>query len=94
MVTLNMERGGGKGTFKVSTGSASLANGDTITVKFANIESVHLTAVEGTSGDYAIAFVQSISGSVVTVGVYGAAGGTAPAALTTAITVHYEIIGY
>ena len=94
MVTLNVDRGEGKGTYKMSTGSASLANGDTITVKFANIESVQLTAVEGTAGDYAFAFVQSIAGSVVTVGVYGAAAAAAPAALTAAITVYYEIIGY
>jgi hypothetical protein len=94
MTTVNLERGKGIGTYKMSTGNASLANGDTITVKFSNIESIQLTAVEGTSGDYAFAFVQSVSGSTITVGVYGAASGAAPAALTTAITVHYSVVGY
>ncbi len=93
-ITLNADRGEGLGTFKIATGTASLADGDTITVKFDNIESVQVTAEETTSGDYAVAFVRSVSGKVVTVGVYGAAAATAPSALTTAVTVHYTVVGY
>ena len=92
MVTVNVPRGAGKGTFKMSVGSASLANGDTITVKFGTIESVQLTA-ESTSGNYVVCNF-SVSGSTVTVYLAGAASGTAPSTLTSAQTVHYVIIGY
>ena len=93
MVTLNIPRGEGLGSFKMSTGIVSLANGDTIATKFDNIVSVQLTAVDS-SGNYAVANVISISGNTVTVGLTGAASGTAAATLTTAIDVHYTIIGY
>ena len=43
MVTVNIDRGAGLGTYKMAAGSASLSNGDTITTKFDNIESVQLT---------------------------------------------------
>lgn len=93
MVTVNLSRGEGKGTYKESTGVVSLSNGDTITVKFANIESVSLTA-EAASGNYVIANVISISGNTVTVGLSGAASATAPSTLTSAVNVHYAIRGY
>ncbi len=93
MVTLNIPRGEGLGTFKMVTGVASLANGDTITTKLDTIVSVQLTAV-APSGTYAVANEISTSGGVVTVGLTGAASGTAAATLTTAIDVHYTIIGY
>ena len=92
MVTLNVDRGAGKGTYKEVAGSASLSNGDTITTSFENIESVSLTA-ESTSGNYVIVNF-SISGNTVTVYLAGAASGTAPSTLTSAVTVHYKIIGY
>ena len=92
MVTVNIERGAGLGTYKMAAGSASLSNGDTITTKFANIESVQLTA-ESTTGNYVIANF-SVSGNTVTVFLAGAASGTAPSTLTSAVTVHYQIIGY
>ncbi len=92
MATLNIDKGQGKGTYKMTTGIASLASGDTIVTKFNNIVSVQVTAAP-TSG-YAFAFVSGISGSTVTIGVYGAASGTAPSALTTAINVHYTVVGY
>ena len=92
MVTVNMERGAGLGTYKMAAGSASLSNGDTITVKFGTIESVQLTA-ESTTGNYVIANF-SVSGSTVTVYLAGAASGTAPSTLTSAVTVHYQIMGY
>lgn len=92
MVTLNVDRGAGKGTYKEVAGSASLSNGDTITTKFAHIESVGLTA-ESTSGNYVIVNF-SVSGNTVTVYLAGAASGTAPSTLSSAVTVHYQIIGY
>ena len=92
MVTLNIPRGEGLGSFKMSTGVVSLANGDTISVKFDNIESVQLTA-ESTTGNYVIVN-SSVSGNTVTVFLAGAASGTAPSTLTSAVTVHYQIIGY
>lgn len=92
MVTLNVDRGAGLGTYKMATGSASLANGDTITTKFSNIESVSLTA-ESTSGNYVVVNF-SISGNTVTVYLAGAASGTAPSTLTGSVTVHYQIVGY
>ena len=92
MVTLNVDRGAGKGTYKEVAGSASLSNGDTITTKFANIESVGLTA-ESKSGNYVIVNF-SVSGNTVTVYLAGAASGTAPSTLTSAVTVHYQILGY
>ena len=92
MVTLNVDRGAGKGTYKEVAGSASLSNGDTITTKFANIESVGLTA-ESTSGNYVIVNF-SVSKNTVTVYLAGAASGTAPSTLTSAVTVHYQILGY
>ena len=92
MVTLNVDRGAGKGTYKEVAGSASLSNGDTITTKFANIESVGLTA-ESTSGNYVIVNF-AVSGNTVTVYLAGAASGTAPSTLTSAVTVHYKILGY
>ena len=92
MVTLNIPRGEGLGSFKMSTGVVSLANGDTITTKFDNIESVQLTA-ESTSGNYVIVN-SAVSGNTVTVYLAGAASGTAPSTLTSAVTVHYTIIGY
>jgi|ACXJ01.1.fsa_nt_gi hypothetical protein len=92
MVTVNIERGAGLGTYKMAAGSASLSNGDTITTKFSNIESVQLTA-ESTSGNYVIVNF-AVSGNTVTVYLAGAASGTAPSTLTSAVTVHYQIIGY
>lgn len=92
MVTLNVDRGAGKGTYKEVAGSDSLSNGDTITTSFENIESVSLTA-ESTSGNYVIVNF-SISGNTVTVYLAGAASGTAPSTLTSAVTVHYQIVGY
>ena len=92
MVTLNIPRGEGLGSFKMSTGVVSLANGDTISVKFDNIESVQLTA-ESTTGNYVIVN-SSVSGNTVTVFLAGAASGTAPSTLSSAVTVHYQIIGY
>ena len=92
MVTLNVDRGAGKGTYKEVAGSASLSNGDTITTKFDNIESVQLTA-ESSTGNYVIVNF-SVSGNTVTVFLAGAASGTAPSTLTSAVTVHYQIIGY
>ena len=92
MVTLNVDRGAGKGTYKEVAGSASLSNWDTITTKFANIESVGLTA-ESTSGNYVIVNF-AVSGNTVTVYLAGAASGTAPSTLTSAVTVHYQILGY
>ena len=92
MVTLNVDRGAGQGTYKMATGSASLSNGDTITTKFSHIESVGLTAVSS-SGNYVIVNF-SVSGNTVTVYLAGAASGTAPSTLTSAVTVHYQIIGY
>ena len=92
MVTLNVDRGAGKGTYKEVAGSASLSNGDTITTKFDNIESVQLTA-ESSTGNYVIVNF-SVSGNTVTVFLAGAASGTAPSTLTSAVTVHYTIIGY
>ena len=92
MVTLNVDRGAGKGTYKEVAGSASLSNGDTITTKFSNIEAVQLTAVSS-SGNYVIVNF-SVSGNTVTVYLAGAASGTAPSTLTSAVTVHYQIIGY
>ena len=92
MVTLNVDRGAGKGTYKEVAGSTSLSNGDTITTKFANIESVGLTA-ESTSGNYVIVNF-AVSGNTVTVYLAGAASGTAPSTLTSAVTVHYQILGY
>ena len=92
MVTLNIPRGEGLGSFKMSTGVVSLANGDTISVKFDNIESVQLTA-ESSTGNYVIVN-SSVSGNTVTVFLAGAASGTAPSTLTSAVTVHYTIIGY
>lgn len=93
MVTLNVERGEGKGTYKMAVGVASIANGGTITVDFNNIVSVALTPVAA-SGDYAIADVISISGNTVTVGLAGAASGTAPSSITSNTDVYYVIIGY
>lgn len=92
MVTLNIDRGAGLGTFKMAAGSVSLSNGDTIVTKFSNIESVSLTA-ETTSGNYVVVNF-SISGNTVTVYLAGAASGTAPSTLTSAVIVHYQIIGY
>ena len=92
MVTLNVDRGAGKGTYKEVAGSASRSNGDTITTKFANIESVGLTA-ESTSGNYVIVNF-AVSGNTVNLYIAGAASGTAPSTLTSAVTVHYQIIGY
>jgi hypothetical protein len=94
MTTINLSQGEGLGTYKMVTGTASLADGGTLTAKFANIVSVQLTAVSSTSGNYTITFIKSVSGSVVTVGIYGAASGSAPAAITSAITIHYTIVGY
>jgi hypothetical protein len=76
----------------MAAGSASLSNGDTITTKFSNIESVQLTA-ESTTGNYVIVNF-SVSGNTVTVFLAGAASGTAPSTLSSAVTVHYQIIGY
>ena len=92
MVTVNIDRGAGLGTYKMAAGSASLSNKDTITTKFDNIESVQLTA-ESTTGNYVIVNF-SVSGNTVTVFLAGAASGTAPSTLTSAVTVHYQIIGY
>lgn len=92
MVTLNVDRGAGQGTFKEATGNVSLSNGDTITTKFSHIESVGLTAVSS-SGNYVIVNF-SVSGNTVTVYLAGAASGTAPSTLSSAVTVHYQIIGY
>ena len=92
MVTVNIDRGAGLGTYTMAAGSASLSNGDTITTKFDNIESVQLTA-ESTTGNYVIANF-SVSGNTVTVFLAGAASGTAPSTLSSAVTVHYQIIGY
>ena len=93
MVTLNIEKGEGLGTYKETTGVVSLANGDTITSPYKNIISVQLTPVAA-SGNYAVGNVISISGSTITVGLTGAASGTVAATLTSAIDVHYTIIGY
>jgi len=93
MPTQNLMKGWGKGNFKVQEGTASISNGDTITA--ANMETVlavNLTVVAA-SGNYAVGNVISITGNVVTVGLSGAASGTAAATLTTAQTVHYIIIG-
>ena len=76
----------------MAAGSASLSNGDTITTKFDNIESVQLTA-ESTTGNYVIVNF-SVSVNTVTVFLAGAASGTAPSTLSSAVTVHYQIIGY
>ena len=92
MVTLNVDRGAGLGSYKMSAGSVSLSNGDTIVTKFDNVEAVSLTA-ESTSGNYVIVNF-SISGNTITVFLAGAASGTAPSTLTSAVTVHYQIIGY
>ena len=92
MATLNIPRGSGKGTYKIAQGNVSLSNGDTITTKFGNIESVSLTA-ESTSGNYVIVNF-AVTGNTVTVYLAGAASGTAPSTLTSAVTVHYQIIGY
>ena len=92
MATLNIDRGAGLGTYKMAAGNASLSNGDTITTKFKNIVSVGLTA-ESSSGNYVIVNF-SVSGNTVTVYLAGAASGTAPSTLSSAVTVHYQIIGY
>ena len=92
MATLNIPRGTGKGTYKIAEGSVSISNGDAITTRFNNIDSVSLTA-ESTSGNFVIVNF-SISGNTVTVYLAGAASGTAPSTLTSAVTVHYQIIGY
>ncbi|MCY0875889.1 MAG: hypothetical protein OWT28_06430 [Firmicutes bacterium] len=88
----NLLQGYGLGSFKLEEGTTSIADGDTITAHMDNIIAVLLTA-EAASGDYAIANVISISGNVITVGLSGAASGTAPSTLSTATTVHYAIIG-
>jgi|YelNatPaOPRAMG01_1025707.scaffolds.fasta_scaffold05413_10 hypothetical protein len=93
MATQNLIQGFGLGTYKIQEGTASLANGGTITAaNLHTVLAVELTAVAA-SGSYAIANVISISGNVVTIGLSGAAAGTAPATLTSATTVHYVIIG-
>jgi len=92
MVTLNVDRGAGLGSYKMNAGSASLSNGDTIKAPFDNVESVSLTA-ETTSGNYVVVNF-AISGNTITVYLAGAASGTAPSTLTSAETVHYQIIGY
>ena len=93
MPTQNLEPGAGLGTFKMQDGTASIANGGTITAaNMHSIIAVELTVVQA-SGSYAIANVISISGNVITVGLSGAASGTAPSTLTSAQTVHYVIIG-
>lgn len=89
----NLLRGYGAGDFKLEEGTTSIASGDTITAGMDNIIAVELTA-EAASGDYAIANVQGISGNVITVGLAGAASGTAPSTLTSSTVVHYAIIGY
>lgn len=92
MATHNLDRGFGLGQFKVIEDNVSLSSGDTITADgLSNISSVILTA-EATSGNYVVANF-SISDNVVTVLLAGAASGTAPSTLTSAVTVHYIIIG-
>lgn len=94
MPTVNLPKGVGKGTYKASFGTASIASGGTITAtNLDTIVAVELS-VEASSGNYAIGSVTSISGNVVTVGLAGAANGTAPANLTASQTVHYVIYGY
>lgn len=93
MATQNLAEGAGLGTYKIQEGSASIANGDTITASNMNtVLAVVLTPVAA-SGSYALANVISISGNVITVGLSGAASGVAPSTLTSAITVNYQIIG-
>jgi hypothetical protein len=88
----NLPLGFGLGTGKVSYGSASVADGDTIDTGLDNIVSVQLTA-QADSGSYAVANVESISGGTITVGLTGAASGSAPASISSATTVYYVAIG-
>lgn len=93
MATQSLMKGWGKGDFKMQEGTASLSNGDTITAaNMSTILAVELTVVAA-SGNYAVGNVISIADNVVTVGLSGAASGTAPSTLTSAQTVHYIIIG-
>lgn len=92
MTTHNLDQGFGLGEYKFQEGTASLANGDTITAaNMSSIISAVLTA-ETTTGNYVVCG-QSISGSVVTVFLAGAASGTAPSTITAKTNVHYHIIG-
>lgn len=92
MPTHNLDQGFGLGQYKFQEGSASLANGGTITAaNMSVISSVELTA-ESTTGNYVICNF-SISGNVVTVFLAGAASGTAPSTITASTVVHYQIIG-
>lgn len=92
MPTQNLVRALGKGDYKITEGTASLANGGTITAaNMSTIYAVVLTA-ESTTGNYVICN-HSISTNVVTVFLTGAASGTAPSTLSGNATVHYQIIG-
>ena len=92
MPTQNLVRAFGKGDYKITEGTASLANGGTITAaNMSTIYAVVLTA-ESTTGNYVICN-HSISNNVVTVFLAGAASGTAPSTLSGNATVHYQIIG-
>lgn len=92
MPTHNLDQGFGLGEYKFTEGTASLANGGTITAaNMSKILSCTLTA-ETTTGNYVICG-QSISNNVVTVFLAGAASGTAPSTITANTVVHYQIIG-
>ncbi len=93
MAIQNLAQAYGAGTFKVVEGVASIANGGTISTGLNTIIAASLTAVAA-SGDYAIANIESISGGTITVGLNGAASGTAPSAITANTSVHYIVIGY
>lgn len=93
MAIQNLAQGFGKGTYKVEEGISSVADGGTIATGLNTIVAVQLTGV-ASSGNYNIANVISISGGTVTVGLSGAAQGTAPASITASTDVHIIAIGY
>lgn len=93
MAIQNLLKGRGKGTYKIEEGISSVSDGGTIATGLNTIVSCSLTGVAA-SGNYNVPNVISISGGTVTVGLSGAAQGTAPASITAATDVHIIAIGY
>ena len=92
MPTQNLVRAFGKGDNKLTEGTASLANGGTITAANMNTRYAAVLTAESTNGNFVICN-HSINNNVVTVFLAGAASGTAPSTLSGNATVHYQIIG-
>lgn len=93
MAIQNLAKGKGQGSFKVEEGISSVADGGTISTGLNTIIAVTMTGVAA-SGNYNVANVISISGGTITVGLSGAAQGTAPASITASTDVHVIAVGY